>query len=101
MEEIISLCQNHDNKENIPPFFSISTTTDSKLSAKMTLKKKNKKYRKPLNDITNLIVDSSVQSPATSFSSPRLQSRSVCRRTAGNRPSADETCCKSLRFSFR
>ncbi|KAI3499116.1 hypothetical protein L1887_34909 [Cichorium endivia] len=102
MEEIISLCQNHDNKENIPPFFSISTTTDSKLSAKMTLKKKNKKkYRKPLNDITNLIIDSSVQSPATTFSSPRLQSRSICRSTAGNRPSADETYCKSLRFSFR
>ncbi|KAI3499117.1 hypothetical protein L1887_34910 [Cichorium endivia] len=79
MEGIISLRQNHDNKENIPPFFSI----DNKLSAKMTLKKKKNTYRKPLNDITNLIVDSLVKSQGTSFLSPHLQSRSICRSTAG------------------
>ncbi|CAH1423611.1 unnamed protein product [Lactuca virosa] len=79
MDGMNSLCQYNDNKENIHPFFSISKTTDNKLSAKMTLKKKNKnKYRKPLTDITNLIADSLIQSPATSFSSPHLQSRSIC-----------------------
>ncbi|CAH1423613.1 unnamed protein product [Lactuca virosa] len=99
MEGMSSLCQYHDNKENIPPFFSISK---NKLSAKMTLKKKNKnKYRKPLTDITNLIVDSFIQSPATSFSSLHLQSRSICRSTTSNRISIDKGCCKSLRFSFR
>ncbi|KAI3515589.1 hypothetical protein L1887_14490 [Cichorium endivia] len=103
MEGVISLCQFHDYKENIPPFFSISKTSDNRLSAKMKLKKKTKnKYRKPLNDITNLIVDSLMQSPpATSDSHPRLQSRSICRSTVGNSISIDEARCKSLRFSFR
>ncbi|KAI3780484.1 hypothetical protein L2E82_10465 [Cichorium intybus] len=98
MEGIISLCQFHDNKENIPPFFSIPKTSDNKLCAKMTLKKKTKnKYRKPLNDITNLIVDSLIQSPpATSASHPRFQSRSICRPTACNSISIDEARCKSL-----
>ncbi|KAI3780483.1 hypothetical protein L2E82_10464 [Cichorium intybus] len=98
MEGTISLCQFHDNKENIPPFFSISKTTGNKLSAKMTLKKKTKNtYRKPLNDITNLIVDSLIQSPpATSASNPRLQTPSICRPTAGNSISIDEARCKSL-----
>ncbi|CAI9280081.1 unnamed protein product [Lactuca saligna] len=102
MEGMNSLCQYHDNKENIPPFFSISKTTGNKLSAKMTLKKKTKnKYRKPLTDITNLIADSLILSPATSFSSPHLHSRSICWPTTGNRISIDEARCKSLRFSFR
>ncbi|KAL4585249.1 hypothetical protein LXL04_009865 [Taraxacum kok-saghyz] len=107
MEGTISLCQYDDNKENIPPSFSISKTTDNKLNAKTTLKKKKKtnKYKNncriPLNDITNLIVDSFVQSPSTSFLSPRLQSRSICRPTTGNRVLVNEACCKSLRFSFR
>ncbi|KAL4585248.1 hypothetical protein LXL04_009864 [Taraxacum kok-saghyz] len=100
MEGTISLCQYDDNKENIPPSFSISKTTGNKLNVKMTLKKK-KNYRKPLNDITNLIVDSFVQSPSTSFLSPRLQSRSVCGPTTGSRILIDEAHCRSLRFNFR
>ncbi|PWA61798.1 leucine-rich repeat protein [Artemisia annua] len=57
------LCQNRDinNKENIPPFLSISKTNDYKLGAKMTLKKNNK-HRKPPKDITNLVVESLNQS---------------------------------------
>ncbi|KAL7589552.1 hypothetical protein Lser_V15G40691 [Lactuca serriola] len=106
MEGAISLCQFHDNKENIPPFLSTSKTTDNKLSAKMTLKKKKQKkksnHRVPLKDITNLIVDSLIQTPAaTPPMFPCLQSRSVCKPTAGNRNLMEESRCKSLRFGFR
>ncbi|KAL7589556.1 hypothetical protein Lser_V15G40694 [Lactuca serriola] len=101
MEGAISLCQFHDNKENIPPFLSTSKTTDNKLSAKMTLKKKSN-HRVPLKDITNLIVDSLIQS--TAVTSPMfhcLQSRSICKPAAGNRNLMEESRCKSLRFCFR
>ncbi|CAH1424090.1 unnamed protein product [Lactuca virosa] len=104
MEGAISLCQFHDNKENIPPFLSISKTTDNKLSARMTLKKKKRKsnHRVPLKDITNLIVDSLIQLPAaTSPMFPCLQSRSICKATAGNRNLMEEARCRSLRFGFR
>ncbi|KAK1409921.1 hypothetical protein QVD17_36451 [Tagetes erecta] len=50
----------HDNKENIPPF---PPAGDNKLGVKMMLKKKNK-CRMPLKDITNLMLDSLVQSPS-------------------------------------
>ncbi|KAI3515423.1 hypothetical protein L1887_14319 [Cichorium endivia] len=95
MEAIVSLYQYNDDKENVPPFSSISKTSDNKLSAKMTSKMKNKnKNKNTLNDITNLIVDSPIQTPAgTSRCSPvvpRLQSRSICRSTA-DRASLVET----------
>ncbi|KAL8237079.1 hypothetical protein R6Q59_018160 [Mikania micrantha] len=89
-------CQNHHNKENIPPFFTINKSIDNKLATKMTLKKKNK-HRKPLIDITNLIVN---QSPVISYAVPRLQLRSVCRLSAAF-PSSPSTsplaeACPSL-----
>ncbi|GKC19635.1 RNA-directed DNA polymerase, eukaryota, partial [Tanacetum coccineum] len=84
MEGMISLlCQNLDinNKENIPPFLSINKTKTSyyKLGAKMTLKKDNK-HRKPLKDITNLVVESMNQSSQTLPSRlfPLLKSGLVC-----------------------
>lgn len=49
------------------------------------LKKKKNKYRKPLNDITNLFVKSLIQSPDTPPSFSRLQSGSSCVSPAGNR----------------
>ncbi|KAI3676787.1 hypothetical protein L1987_86400 [Smallanthus sonchifolius] len=83
------LFQHHHNKENIPPFFTISKSFDNKLGAKMTLKKK-KKYRKPLADITNLFVDSLNQSPVISPAVFRPQSCSVFRSADG------EGRCRSL-----
>ncbi|KAL4585251.1 hypothetical protein LXL04_009867 [Taraxacum kok-saghyz] len=98
MEGAIYFCQYDDNKENIPPCFSNSNTTDNKLSANVRLKNKNKNTnRKPLNDITNLIVDSFLQSPSTSFLSPRLQSRLICRSTTANCILIEKACCKSFR----
>ncbi|KAI3780685.1 hypothetical protein L2E82_10672 [Cichorium intybus] len=85
MEAIVFLYQYNDDKENVPPFAAISKTSDNKLSPKMTLKtkKKNNKNMKPLNDITNLVIDSLIQTPAeTSPVVPRWQSRSICRSTA-------------------
>ncbi|KAI3780482.1 hypothetical protein L2E82_10463 [Cichorium intybus] len=103
MEGIISLCQFHDNKENISPFVSISKTSDNKLNAKVMLKKKTKKNnRVPLKDITNLLADYLIQSTAAALASyPHLQSRSICRPITGNSILIDEVRCKSLRFGFR
>ncbi|KAI3736032.1 hypothetical protein L6452_15563 [Arctium lappa] len=103
MEGFISLIQHlDDNKENIPPFFK---THHNKLTPKMTLKKKMKKnYRKPLNDITNLLLNSPIHPPEETYSSsfPRLQSPAIYRsRAAGDQMSVEDGRCKSLRFKFR
>ncbi|GJS83699.1 hypothetical protein Tco_0750240 [Tanacetum coccineum] len=105
MEGMISLlCQNRDinNKENILPFLSINKTNYYKLGAKMTLKKDNK-HRKPLKDITNLVVESMNQSSQTLSSRlfPLLQLGSVCRSTPVGRISVNKGRGKSLRFNFR
>ncbi|KVI04380.1 hypothetical protein Ccrd_017308 [Cynara cardunculus var. scolymus] len=90
MEGFISLLQHQDNKENIPPF---SKTHDNKLSPKMTLKKKKKtNYRKPLNDITNLLLYSPIHPPETSPSFPRLQSAAICRSKAAETLSNHVIC---------
>ncbi|KAI3736029.1 hypothetical protein L6452_15560 [Arctium lappa] len=104
MEGFISLCQDHDNKENIPPFFK---NHDNKLTPNMTLKKKKKKmkkknYRKPLNDITNLLLNSPTHLPETSPLFPRLRSPAIYpSRAAGDQMSIEDGRCKSLRFNFR
>ncbi|GKF40532.1 hypothetical protein Tco_0120593, partial [Tanacetum coccineum] len=75
MKAMISLRQNHDNKENIPPFLSINKASGYKLGVKKTLKKKK---NKPLKDITNLIVESVNQSSSSgSLVFPRLKSAST------------------------
>ncbi|KAI3736030.1 hypothetical protein L6452_15561 [Arctium lappa] len=97
MEAFIALCQHHDNKENIPLFLK---THHNKLTPNMTLKKKKMKknnYRKPLIDITNLLLNSPIHLPETSSSFLRLQSPAICRsKAAGNQMSVEDGCCKSL-----
>ncbi|GJS35335.1 hypothetical protein Tco_0533717 [Tanacetum coccineum] len=102
MDGMISLCENNDNnKENIPPCLSVNKASDNKLGVKMTLKKY--KHRKPLKDITNLVVETLNQSsqslPSRLF--PPLQSGSVCRSTTAGQISVEKGRTESLRFNFR
>ncbi|KAI3736021.1 hypothetical protein L6452_15552 [Arctium lappa] len=96
----ISVCQHYDDKENVPPFFSVAKTSHGDLPSSGNNSKTNK-YRKPLQDVTHLII---FNSPIQSTSSPsfsRLQSVSSRRSDAGNRVSMEERRCRAEMAKYR
>ncbi|XVE51436.1 hypothetical protein DITRI_Ditri02bG0040200 [Diplodiscus trichospermus] len=98
---VLSLCEN-DNKENIPPFSSKNPTSALTKSSSPTNKKG--RIRKPLEDITNLILPEIFSTLSQSnipimVSSQALVSQSKCRkRRAEDRL---ESICKKTPIVYK
>ncbi|KAK9906237.1 hypothetical protein M0R45_031194 [Rubus argutus] len=95
--EAIDFCEQvHNNKENIPPFFSANGSDSAKKCKKIIRLK-----RKPLADITNLYrFSNSVPSlrPSSSVSISASNSR---KRKAISRVNETSSNSRSLRMGFR
>ncbi|KAI3457159.1 hypothetical protein Pfo_013822 [Paulownia fortunei] len=104
--EVKTSVSEHDNKENIPPFFSPNEPSPDTSKVECTLVK-NKEARRPLRDITHLH-KAAPQSGQAAFRDFRLPSSVLVYGFSSNRKrkladdsSEHRSCSKILRRQFR